>query len=207
MEIFINREGELYGPFTLEGAREYLLAGQLQADDLAWHEGLSEWATLGELLGVSTPAVAPSMLLVPGGPETAVGVAPKKSQTVSVIRIVLGLILVAVGVLVGLDHLARGKYQSANEYFNAEFEKKTSATPEQVADKLGRRPVFESKDLREVTKVYEWKSPLRVYQIQVLYVFNPLDKTVTIDAVTPKLGWRFGSGDIRFGEEEEGEEE
>jgi len=207
MEIFINREGEQHGPYTLDGAREYLLAGQLQAEDLAWHEGLSEWTTLGELLGVSTPAAAPSMPLALDGPETTVGVAPKKSKTVLIIRIVLGLILVAVGVLVGLDHLARGKHQSANEYLDAEFEKKTSATPEQVADKLGRRPVFESKNFREVTEVYEWKSPLRVYQIQVVYALNPLDETVTIDAVTPKLGWRFGSGDNRFGEEEEGEEE
>ena len=140
MNIHITRDGQEYGPYGLEETRNLLQAGQLLASDLAWHDGLEEWTTLGELLAVSgdTPPPVPA-------DGVAEPLKAKTSKSALVLRIVLVVILVAVGSVVGLDHLARGKYQSAHEYLEAEYEKMNSATPDQVAKELGRKPVSSKK--------------------------------------------------------------
>jgi len=50
MNIFIHRDGENYGPYTLEEIQEYLGNGTLIENDLAWHEGLADWATLSSVV-------------------------------------------------------------------------------------------------------------------------------------------------------------
>lgn len=50
MQIYISRNGEQFGPYTEEQAREYLASGQLTAEDLAWQEGQTEWVALTTLL-------------------------------------------------------------------------------------------------------------------------------------------------------------
>lgn len=196
MEIYINRDGEQHGPYTLEDARAHLAAGQLQAEDLAWHEGLAEWTTLGELAG------APDAAADPGANVDA----PTKSKATLIVRIVLGVVLLTVGVLAGLDHLARGKYLSANEYLDAEYAKSRSASPEEVATELGRKPASHTEENGQVTEIYEWKSPMRIYRIQVVFDVSPGNKNVSIDSLTPKMGWRWG-GKIEFENEGAGEGE
>ena len=56
MQITINRNGENQGPYSAEQVRQMLEAGQLTATDLAVAEGMSEWKTVGEVLGMSTDA-------------------------------------------------------------------------------------------------------------------------------------------------------
>ncbi|MDD2706491.1 MAG: DUF4339 domain-containing protein [Verrucomicrobiae bacterium] len=51
MMIFVNREGQQFGPYTKEDCLSYLADGQLFNHDLAWHEGLSTWQPLHALLG------------------------------------------------------------------------------------------------------------------------------------------------------------
>ncbi len=68
MEIFITRDGQQHGPYTLEQAQAYVQQGQLLATDLAWREGLSEWVPLSQILG-SAPATAPGA--PPPPPATA----------------------------------------------------------------------------------------------------------------------------------------
>ncbi len=55
MQITINRDGQQYGPFSLEQINAGLAAGQLVPTDMAWHEGLPEWIPLAELEGVELP--------------------------------------------------------------------------------------------------------------------------------------------------------
>ena len=62
MNIHITRDGQKYGPYGLEETRDLLQAGQLLASDLAWHDGLEEWTTLGELLAVSGDTPPPPVL-------------------------------------------------------------------------------------------------------------------------------------------------
>jgi hypothetical protein len=70
MQIFILREGQQYGPYTAEQARSYVESGDLQADDLAWHEGAVDWLPLQHLLGemeTSAPEAHAPMFAGPHG--------------------------------------------------------------------------------------------------------------------------------------------
>ena len=50
MEIYVNRNGQQFGPYTVEQVRENLAIGMLAPTDLAWHEGLAEWQSVGQLV-------------------------------------------------------------------------------------------------------------------------------------------------------------
>ena len=57
MPIYIHRDGQQFGPFSVEQARDYLESGNLVAEDLAWFDGAPEWMPLGQIPGLLTPAV------------------------------------------------------------------------------------------------------------------------------------------------------
>lgn len=63
MQITINRDGQNYGPYTVEQLQQMLQAGRAQLTDLANYEGAAEWVPLSQIPGVtqvqSTPATAP----------------------------------------------------------------------------------------------------------------------------------------------------
>jgi len=54
MEIHIDRQGERFGPYSLEEVNQYLAAGNVLPTDLGWHEGMAEWVTVTEVAGVQT---------------------------------------------------------------------------------------------------------------------------------------------------------
>jgi len=55
MNLYLSREGQTFGPYTVDQAREYLAAGQFFPNDHALFEGQTEWSSLGELLGTEAP--------------------------------------------------------------------------------------------------------------------------------------------------------
>lgn len=55
MEIYINHDGEQFGPFGIDDINTYLQDGNFSASDLAWHEGLAEWVPVSSLEGVQVP--------------------------------------------------------------------------------------------------------------------------------------------------------
>ena len=57
MNVFVSRDGQTFGPYTVEQATEFLKLGQLLASDFALYEGESEWKTLGSLLGVTEESI------------------------------------------------------------------------------------------------------------------------------------------------------
>ena len=59
MNVYVSRDGETFGPYSDEQARQFLLSGQLLGSDYALYEGESEWKTLGDLLGVTQQAISP----------------------------------------------------------------------------------------------------------------------------------------------------
>ena len=63
MQITINRDGQNYGPYTVEQLQQMLQAGRAQLTDLAHYEGAAEWVPLSQIPGVTqaqpTPATAP----------------------------------------------------------------------------------------------------------------------------------------------------
>ena len=51
MQIYLARNNEQAGPYTLEQVNSMLASGQVVLSDLAWHEGLDDWQPLGQLTG------------------------------------------------------------------------------------------------------------------------------------------------------------
>ena len=58
MKLFVSRNGQTFGPYTVDQAKQYLQAGQLLANDYAMFEGGSEWKTLHELVIQTAPTPA-----------------------------------------------------------------------------------------------------------------------------------------------------
>ena len=56
MESHIVRNGERFGPYTVDEARHYLEGGSLQPTDLGWRDGMVGWLPLPQvLLGDTNP--------------------------------------------------------------------------------------------------------------------------------------------------------
>jgi len=54
--IPINRDGQQYGPYTIDQVNEYLAAGNLLLTDQAWNAQTSAWVSLGSVPGIrATP--------------------------------------------------------------------------------------------------------------------------------------------------------
>lgn len=60
MEIWIGRNGERHGPYKEEDVRQWLRSGQVSRDDLAWHEGLTDWQPLSALFPDEVHGAAPA---------------------------------------------------------------------------------------------------------------------------------------------------
>lgn len=51
MQIFLARNNVQAGPYTLDELNTMLATGEVVLSDLAWHQGMITWQTLGELTG------------------------------------------------------------------------------------------------------------------------------------------------------------
>ena len=49
MQIYLARNNQQAGPYTLDQVNQMLASQQVLLTDLAWHEGMTEWKALGEL--------------------------------------------------------------------------------------------------------------------------------------------------------------
>lgn len=49
MQIYLARNNQQAGPYSLEQINQMLASQQVLLTDLAWHQGMSEWKALGEL--------------------------------------------------------------------------------------------------------------------------------------------------------------
>ena len=62
MMIHISREGQQFGPYSLDEVNTYLADGSLLPTDMAWFEGAAEWMAITQIPGVAsaaTPVVTP----------------------------------------------------------------------------------------------------------------------------------------------------
>ena len=55
MQIQIDRNGERYGPYSIEEVNSYLVSGTLLPSDNAWHDGMPDWVPIGQIQGVILP--------------------------------------------------------------------------------------------------------------------------------------------------------
>lgn len=60
MQIYVGKNGQQLGPFSLEEINRKLADGTFAATDLAWYEGAAGWAPLAGVPGVVIPATSPT---------------------------------------------------------------------------------------------------------------------------------------------------
>lgn len=57
MNIYVTKNGQRLGPYSLKETQDLVKAGTLQTTDWAWHEGISMWMPLHKIAGFA-PAVS-----------------------------------------------------------------------------------------------------------------------------------------------------
>ena len=55
MQVHIDRNGERYGPYSLEEVNTYLMDGSLLPADQAWQDGMADWVPIDQIAGVVMP--------------------------------------------------------------------------------------------------------------------------------------------------------
>ena len=55
MKYQLARNGQTYGPYSLDELRQYLASGNVQPTDLAVGEGMTEWEPVAKVLGLEGP--------------------------------------------------------------------------------------------------------------------------------------------------------
>lgn len=65
MQIYVGKNGQQLGPFSLEEINRKLADGTFLGTDLAWYEGAAGWAPLSGVPGVVIPPAAPSPVPAP----------------------------------------------------------------------------------------------------------------------------------------------
>ena len=62
MQLHIHRDGQQFGPYTIEETKKYLQEGTIVPTDLAWFEGASGWMPIAQIqeLRSSTPPPLPA---------------------------------------------------------------------------------------------------------------------------------------------------
>src|ERR1043165_4944327 len=79
MEIYVGKNGQQLGPFSLEEVNRKLADGSFAGTDLAWYEGAAGWAPLSGVAGVVIPAAvatAPTPAPVPAPTPPPIAPAP-----------------------------------------------------------------------------------------------------------------------------------
>src|SRR5437764_13987831 len=77
MQIYVGKNGQQLGPFSIEEINRKLAGGTFAGSDLAWYEGAAGWAPLSGVPGVVIPQASPSTPAPSPAPTpTAVQAAP-----------------------------------------------------------------------------------------------------------------------------------
>ena len=78
MMIHVMRDGQQFGPYTLEDLNAYLAQGSLLATDQAWWEGAPSWVPMNQVPGVQLPGMdQPQPVAVEMTPEAAAVASPE----------------------------------------------------------------------------------------------------------------------------------
>jgi hypothetical protein len=70
MPYHVSRNGQTYGPYTLEDLQRYVASGNILATDLAKSDEMPEWVPVSQILGTSVSA-APAYAPPPSYPPAA----------------------------------------------------------------------------------------------------------------------------------------
>ena len=128
MQVFVSREGQTSGPYSVDQIKDYLDQGILFPHDLAYHEGLENWTALSEIIKVESPAIPitePAPIHAEK-PPTAIKPKPKQKIVIAVAAVIAILGVVSASVW----FLMSKKDQNTQAQKGPEAPIKTSPNPE-----------------------------------------------------------------------------
>jgi hypothetical protein len=70
MLYHVSRNGQNYGPYTLEDLQKYVSSGNVLPTDLAKSDEMPDWVPVSQVLGMAMPPVAPAPLSPFGAPSS-----------------------------------------------------------------------------------------------------------------------------------------
>ena len=87
MDIYIQKNGQNLGPYSIAQVNQYIGQGQLSHNDLAFHDGLTNWVPLSSIEGTLFPpggqlVLPPSSPTLPAVSPPAMGGQPQQSPVV-----------------------------------------------------------------------------------------------------------------------------
>ncbi len=110
--IYVLRDGERFGPYTLEDANLFLSQGSLLPTDQAWYEGAPDWMPITQVPGIVF--AAPTL---PSPDDLSVGQTPvtgSRKKMKMIIGSVVGLSALGAGLVFGLG-MVDDKSKAASE--------------------------------------------------------------------------------------------
>ncbi len=120
MLVHIQRDGQQFGPYTLEDLNAHLASGALLPTDYAWYEGAANWMAMSDVPGVVLPGVAlvsPNSPMVPVDPTFSVqsggaAVEGSNKSNVTIIAIV-GLTIAIASLVIAIVAWGTGYWKPA----------------------------------------------------------------------------------------------
>ena len=85
MNIYVLRESNAYGPYTIEQCEAWLASGLLVQKDMAWHQGHA-WRPLGDILRELGCNVPPLPTAIGSMPAVVFGMQMQEQREAAVIR-------------------------------------------------------------------------------------------------------------------------
>jgi hypothetical protein len=77
MTYQVSRNGQMYGPYTLEDLQRYVASGNVLLTDVARAEGTSDWVQVSQIVGTAgVPAAAPAYPVPAAHPQPATSAYP-----------------------------------------------------------------------------------------------------------------------------------
>jgi hypothetical protein len=133
MSYLVNRNGQQFGPYTIQELQQYVGEGRISATDLAWTEGMAEWKTVGQVLGMGATGMAaplpPGSPVPPGGGYSGSAVVPVKPESYMVAAILVTLLCCLPFGIVSIIYAAQvnSKFE-AGDYEGAQAASKNART-------------------------------------------------------------------------------
>ena len=167
MNLYVSRDGQTFGPYTVEQAKEFLHSGQLLATDFALYEGESEWKNLGVLLGQNERVITTNIAEIQTPTATVQGVrkqvsGSKKRQKVRVNRAQSSVVIkekglfsklfsiavvfcvtciLVIGIIAGLYFAMPTKVAPILAKFGLDFEKPSNNENLSVVSNVAQEPI------------------------------------------------------------------
>jgi hypothetical protein len=93
MQYQVSRNGQMYGPYTLEDLQRYVASGHILYTDLAKSEEMQEWLPVSQILGTSPLGAAPAYSPQPAyAQQPAAGTYPDPPNLNWALELLLGFL-------------------------------------------------------------------------------------------------------------------